>query len=95
MSQAEELEVKLLSMCLQIAKGMEYIAGQNLIHRDLAARNCMYVLYYNYALYVHCMINLFHTISMALYMYIVYTSYFSLTCDVGVVRLSSMLCSTI
>ena len=39
--QDEELEVKLLSMCLQIARGMEYIAGQNMIHRDLAARNCM------------------------------------------------------
>ena len=33
----------LLDMCLQISKGMEYLAEQKIIHRDLSARNCMWV----------------------------------------------------
>ena len=32
---------KLLSMCVQVACGMEYLESEGFIHRDLAARNCL------------------------------------------------------
>ena len=31
----------LLSICIQIANGMTYLASNNYIHRDLASRNCL------------------------------------------------------
>ena len=40
----DPVKKRLLDMCIQVAKGMEYLVSKRVVHRDLAARNCMYVL---------------------------------------------------
>ena len=35
--QVSDMKKRLISMCLQVAKEMEYLAEQKFVHRDLAA----------------------------------------------------------
>ena len=38
---SSHVPVTLVSMALDIAKGMKFVAEMGIIHRDLAARNCL------------------------------------------------------
>ena len=41
MTDCHKKTIDIIIMCIQIAKGLEFLSNNNYVHRDIAARNCL------------------------------------------------------